>query len=315
MNGVNNMAFNIGGNIKKLRAEKGVTQEQLAEHLSITYQSVSKWENSITSPDLYLIPAIAEYFEVTIDELFQPNMQGYKNKAARLFAFYEHRPSKQHYEKADAEFEKLIAENKADADDYRNYGMLNQFRAQKLNQKAEDFYKKSIEMGNEKSEGQLRWLLESLGRHQENIDKYEEAVKNDPNNARNWYLLAYSYGGDYGDGVNPEKALDICRAGLKKFPDDAALLSQCGDFCRGLKKHDEAIGYYHKSIELNPDTGDSYYGMAFVCAEAGKYKEAIWAWEEVIALYGRLGLSDEEAEMGREWPRKEIAKLQKLINE
>jgi len=48
------MAFNIGGNIKKLRAEKGVTQEQLAEHLSITYQSVSKWENNITSPDLYL---------------------------------------------------------------------------------------------------------------------------------------------------------------------------------------------------------------------------------------------------------------------
>ena len=76
------MAFNIGGNIKKLRAEKGVTQEQLAQHLSVTCQSVSKWENSVTSPDLYLLPAIADYFEISIDELFQPNMQGYKNKAA-----------------------------------------------------------------------------------------------------------------------------------------------------------------------------------------------------------------------------------------
>ena len=84
------MAFNIGGNIKKLRAEKGVTQEQLAEHLSITYQSVSKWENNITSPDLYLIPAIAEYFEVSIDDLFKVDMNGYRNKAARLFAVYEH---------------------------------------------------------------------------------------------------------------------------------------------------------------------------------------------------------------------------------
>jgi len=58
------MALNIGENIKKLRAEKGITQEQLAEHLSITYQSVSKWENGITAPDLYLIPTIAKYFGV-----------------------------------------------------------------------------------------------------------------------------------------------------------------------------------------------------------------------------------------------------------
>ena len=38
------MALNIGENIKRLRTEKGTTQEQLAEHLSITYQSVSKWD-------------------------------------------------------------------------------------------------------------------------------------------------------------------------------------------------------------------------------------------------------------------------------
>jgi len=65
------MALNIGENIKKLRTEKGVTQEQLAEHLSITYQSVSKWENNITAPDLYLIPEIAKFFGMSIDKLFQ----------------------------------------------------------------------------------------------------------------------------------------------------------------------------------------------------------------------------------------------------
>jgi len=65
------MAFNIGENIKQLRAEKGVTQEQLAEHLSITYQSVSKWENNITAPDIHSIPAIAEYFGVSINKLFK----------------------------------------------------------------------------------------------------------------------------------------------------------------------------------------------------------------------------------------------------
>jgi len=65
------MAFNIGENIKQLRTEKGVTQEQLAEHLGITYQSVSKWENNITAPDLQHIPSIAEYFGVSINKLFK----------------------------------------------------------------------------------------------------------------------------------------------------------------------------------------------------------------------------------------------------
>jgi len=65
------MTFNIGENIKQLRTDKGVTQEQLAEYLSITYQSVSKWENNITAPDLQLIPAIAEFFGVSINKLFK----------------------------------------------------------------------------------------------------------------------------------------------------------------------------------------------------------------------------------------------------
>ena len=65
------MVLNIGENIKNLRADKGVTQEQLAEHLSITYQSVSKWENQITTPDLQLIPMIAEFFGVSINTLFK----------------------------------------------------------------------------------------------------------------------------------------------------------------------------------------------------------------------------------------------------
>jgi len=68
------MTINIGENIKRLRAEKGVTQEQLAEHLMITFQSVSKWENNVTTPDLELIPKIAGYFGVSIDRLFKVKM-------------------------------------------------------------------------------------------------------------------------------------------------------------------------------------------------------------------------------------------------
>ncbi len=62
--------MNIGKNIKALRLEKGVTQEQLASHLGITYQAVSKWENNANTPDIAMLPDIADYFGVTIDFLF-----------------------------------------------------------------------------------------------------------------------------------------------------------------------------------------------------------------------------------------------------
>jgi len=308
------MKPNIGENIKKLRNEKQVTQEQLAEHLCISYQAVSKWENSVTTPDIFLLPTIAEYFEVPIDELFKTNMKGYKNKAHRLFALYCYKHTKENFEKADAEFEKLIAENKIDKEDMVCYGQLYQFYAQDLNKKTEEIYNKAIKMGAE-IESQLIYLLASQGRQKENIDKYEEIVKNNPDNARNWYLLAYSCGGNYGDGLNPEKALEICKKGLERFPNDVSLLNLCGELYRGLKKYEEAIDYFKKSVEQNPDMGGSYYGMAFTYKEMGKYKESIWAWEEVIALHDRIIFNAEEIELATDWPKREIAKLRELLEE
>jgi len=303
------MAFHIGGNIKKLRAEKGVTQEQLAAQLSVTCQSVSKWENNVTSPDLYLLPAIADYFETSIDELFQPNMQGYKNKAERLLALYEHRRTTPNFGKANAEFDKLIGEGKADAEDYRNFGILNQFHAKVLNQKAEEALQKAIDMGSENAEGQLQYLLESLGRHRENIDKYEEAVHTNPERARSWQGLIASYA-----AVDPEKALEIASKCLEKFPGDDGILFWCGKLCKELKRFGEAEAYFTRAIASNPDGGSSYYHLAFLYTEMNEYEKAIWAWEQVIALGGRLGLADEQVEMEAEWPKREIAQLREMID-
>lgn len=60
----------IGDKIKLLRKLKGVTQEELSEVLHISFQAISKWENGLAQPDISIIPAIANYFGVTIDELF-----------------------------------------------------------------------------------------------------------------------------------------------------------------------------------------------------------------------------------------------------
>lgn len=55
--------------VAELRKRKGIGQQELAEVLGVTYQAVSKWETGITLPDIMLLPAIAEYFKVSVDEL------------------------------------------------------------------------------------------------------------------------------------------------------------------------------------------------------------------------------------------------------
>jgi transcriptional regulator with XRE-family HTH domain len=63
------MKLTIGENIRNFRKKNDLTQETLADRLGVTYQSISRWENGTTYPDLELIPAIAEVLAVTVDEL------------------------------------------------------------------------------------------------------------------------------------------------------------------------------------------------------------------------------------------------------
>lgn len=69
------MQLDLGTNIRQLRRRDKRTQEALAEALGVTAQAVSRWESGGSYPDMNLIPSIANYFGVSIDELF-----GYTNQ-------------------------------------------------------------------------------------------------------------------------------------------------------------------------------------------------------------------------------------------
>ena len=64
------MPLNIGKRIKALRKNKNITQNELAEVLNVSLQSVSKWETGNSIPDVELLPIIARYLGITMDELF-----------------------------------------------------------------------------------------------------------------------------------------------------------------------------------------------------------------------------------------------------
>lgn len=69
--------INIGRVLIKNRHKRGITQDELANHLGVSKGAVSKWETGSSLPDILLLPQLASYFDISIDELigYQPQME------------------------------------------------------------------------------------------------------------------------------------------------------------------------------------------------------------------------------------------------
>lgn len=70
----------LGTRIGDYRKRKGIKQDQLAEYMGVSTQAVSKWENDLSCPDITLLPQLANFFNLTIDEL----LCGEKNKVVKI---------------------------------------------------------------------------------------------------------------------------------------------------------------------------------------------------------------------------------------
>lgn len=75
----------IAENIINLRKQKKVTQDDLAGFLGVTKASVSKWENQLSYPDVLLIPQIASYFDISIDDLMGYAPQLSKEQIRKIY--------------------------------------------------------------------------------------------------------------------------------------------------------------------------------------------------------------------------------------
>lgn len=84
------MKLNIGNTIKYLRKEKDITQEELADILGVSYQSVSRWETGTCYPDMELLPVISSFFNISADKLLGINENIEKEKVVEyLLRFQE----------------------------------------------------------------------------------------------------------------------------------------------------------------------------------------------------------------------------------
>jgi len=82
--------LNIGKCIIKKRKEKGITQEQLADYIGVSKASVSKWESGLSFPDILLLPELATYFNISLDELLGYSPQLTKEDIKKLYNKLSH---------------------------------------------------------------------------------------------------------------------------------------------------------------------------------------------------------------------------------
>lgn len=78
-------SLRLGENIANLRKNAGITQDELASFLGVTKASVSKWENGQSMPDILLLPEIATYFDVSVDELLGYEPQLSKEQIQKIY--------------------------------------------------------------------------------------------------------------------------------------------------------------------------------------------------------------------------------------
>jgi transcriptional regulator with XRE-family HTH domain len=101
-------AIQIGTIISTKRKEKGLTQEELANHIGVSKPAVSKWESGQSYPDILLLPVLASFFNISIDELIGYEPQMSKEDVRKLYQRLSVAFAKEPFEKVYSECEEYL---------------------------------------------------------------------------------------------------------------------------------------------------------------------------------------------------------------
>lgn len=300
-------------NLRKLRLEKHMTQEQVADTLGVSAQSVSRWETGATFPDILLLPELAKLYGVLVDDLFKESPEGYKNYANRLFAVYENSRKHEDFIAAALEYEKMVHAGTMTPDDYRFYGLLHDYMAKVCTGKAFELYDKTMVLCKDtdselyyRTKRQKHMLLAEHGKTQTCIDEQKKAIQENPENAEEYSCLIAALF----NAKQYEECYHTTKDAITKFPQEAMLYIYAGDVCRELKKYDEAFAYWTKHQELDSKWLDSRYSMGFCYEEIGNYQKAYEVWTKLTEIIMTRG-GVIEAEWTKEMAETCLKKLEK----
>lgn len=339
----------IGNQIKQLRLRRGITQEAMSQHFGITAQAVSKWERSIASPDIELLPALSAYFGVTIDELFalsdDTRMERIQNMLWDV----------RYLNPADVENERqfLLEKARREPENGRPHELLadmeNHLATEHLEQAAE-YARESLRRDPDMRIAHGELIAAMNGKihdwngcnHHQLIDFYMDYIEAHPD-CKNAYLSimdqlmddyrmeeARSYCDRYAamdnsyrvplyrgmiewyDG-NRETAFDIWAKMERDFPDEWCVYHNVGDFLARSGKGTEARAYYRKALDCMtaPRYVDPIEALAQLCEMQGDIPGAIAVWQEELEIYEKEWnfTTGETADV----VRRQIARLEKKL--
>lgn len=312
----------MGKEIRRLRLARGITQEALAAAFNVTAQTVSKWECGNSMPDVQLLPEIAVYFGVTIDQLFamspEQQMERMENHIYDRGMFTE------------AEQRQMEETLRTLAEKPELAGRAQLLLTKLYNNQAEQYRLLAVEHGKvavEKTDGDRDALSElanawgsyiadwDFRNHHELISWYGDyCTRNPKNRAALMWLL---------DNLIDDRRLAEARQWLEKLEriDDSFrvpmyryLIAQAageseemdkrlgeleslaetewccattlGDIYTQRQEYDKAIAWYRKGQELQPSPKytDSAMSIAHICEIRGDKAGAIAAYREQLRL-------------------------------
>ena len=164
----------LGLKVAYYRKAKNMTQEQAAEAIGVSAQTISRWECNTTLPDVTILPRIATLYGVTIDDLYKETSMAYDNYAQRLGSVFEASLKPEDFIRADMEYQKLLKTEGYTTEDLRLYGILYQHMMYVCIKKTEEIFNRVIEKGVE-ADPQTYWAVQrqkgyflwEIGRNQE----------------------------------------------------------------------------------------------------------------------------------------------------
>lgn len=271
-------------NLKRFRVAKNMTQEQAAEALGVSTQTVSRWECNTTLPDVTILPKIAALYCVTIDDLYKETSMAYDNYAQRLGSIFEASKRPDDFIRADIEYRKMLKSGEYTTEDLRLYGILYQQMMQVCMEKAEETFDRVIKRGPAEDtevywsvRRQKGYFLYEIGRNQESIQEFLPLVEAGSKELQEWICLiqAYSF------AENCDAALEWAQKAETRFPESATLHIYTGDLLRSMKRYDEAFPHWKRALEMEPEWCDAAYSMGFCYEELGEYAKACEVWTQI----------------------------------
>ena len=267
----------LSENLKGLRVAKKLTQEQAAEALNVSAQTISRWECGTTLPDVTKLPELAHFYGVTIDDLFAETAVGYENYAQRLAAIYEADRTTENFVRVEQEFRRMLSHEGGSLDDMRTFGIMYQFMMCSCRDNALYWFDRAIqesqgvdpEMYRRTRQQKLR-LQMLLGKAEEMVEQQKQELAECPEQADSWVLLVVAdmYAQHY------EEAYDLVQQAMERFPEEWELTIHACNIARHLEKYPEAIRYADRAIAMRPAYVDGMYEKSWCYEKMGKHREA-----------------------------------------